>query len=336
MNNHTSSLETSHFPVMLKEVLKIVSPFNGGKYIDCTFGAGGYSREILKIPNTNITAIDRDNHIKSLADELEKKFPKRFRFYQIKFSQLDTVSSEDVDAIIFDLGLSSIQLNNLNRGFSFKSDKRLNMEMGLNKASALDAINNLSEIDLKSVIKFLGDEKEASKIAKNIVKSRNDKKITKTSDLVKIIEKSKKKNFSKKINPCTKTFQALRIFVNKEISELINGVIKATKRLKPGGKILVVTFHSIEDKIVKYFFNNFSKNRSRPSRYFPENKIEEITLFEEYRNKVLRPTKREIDLNNRSRSAKLRYATRSKSEFKYPQKLIDKFKNYLDLESVNV
>ena len=136
------------------------------------------------------------------------------------------------------------------------------MAMGLNNISALDAVNNLSETDLKSIIKFLGDEKEATRIARNIVNSRKKKRITKTNQLVKIIEESKKKNFSKKINPCTKTFQALRIFVNKEISELINGIINATKKLKPGGKILVVTFHSIEDKIVKFFFNNFSKNKS--------------------------------------------------------------------------
>ena len=170
MNNHTSSLEFSHFPVMLNEVLKITSPFNGGKYIDCTFGGGGYSREILKIPKTKITAIDRDKNIKPLAQELEKKHPERFKFYQIKFSQLDTISNENVDAVIFDLGLSSIQLNNLDRGFSFKSNKKLNMEMGLNEISAFDAINNLSETDLKFIIKFLGDEEDAKKIARNIVK----------------------------------------------------------------------------------------------------------------------------------------------------------------------
>ena len=125
MNNHTSSLEFSHFPVMLNEVLKITSPFNGGKYIDCTFGGGGYSKEILKIPNTEIAAIDRDNNIKSIAVELERKFPKRFKFYQIKFSQIENISKDHVDAIIFDLGLSSIQLNDLERGFSFKSNKKL-------------------------------------------------------------------------------------------------------------------------------------------------------------------------------------------------------------------
>jgi len=208
--------------------------------------------------------------------------------------------------------------------------------MGLNEISALDAINNLSESDLKQVIKILGDEKEASKIAKNIVNYRNTKKIQNTSELVKIIEKSKKKNYSNKINPCTKTFQALRIFVNKEITELITGIIKATKKLKPGGKILIISFHSIEDRIIKYFFTNFSKNKSRPSRYLPETKVVDTSLFEQYKNRIIRPSNKEINQNNRSRSAKLRFAIRSKNNFEHPIDLIKKFKNYLDLESINV
>ena len=155
--------------------------------------------------------------------------------------------------------MSSIQLDDLERGFSFKSNKKLDMTMGLNEVTALDVVNNLSEINLRLIIKIFGDEKEAAKIAKNIVKFREIKKITNTSELVKIILNSKKKIFSNKINPCTKTFQALRIFVNKEITELIKGIINATKKLKPGGKILVISFHSLEDKIVKYFFSNFCK-----------------------------------------------------------------------------
>ena len=336
MNNQTSSLETSHFPVMLSEVLKISSPVLGKKFIDCTFGGGGYSKEILKVSKTDVKALDRDKTTLIEAEKLEKKYPDRFKFYQKKFSQLGDFSKDNVDVIIFDLGLSSIQLDDLERGFSFKSNKKLNMTMGLNEISALEAINNLSEIDLRSVIKILGDEKEASKIAKNIVKHRNIKKITNTSHLVEIIEKSKKKKYLNKINPCTKTFQALRIFVNKEITELINGVINATEKLKPGGKILVISFHSIEDRIVKYFFTNFSKNKSRPSRYLPENKVNEIVLFEEYKNNVLRPSKSEINQNSRSRSAKLRFATRSKNKFEYPSNLIIKFKKYLNLEAINV
>ena len=155
------------------------------------------------------------------------------------------------------------------------------MTMGLTDISAEDAINQLSESDLKLIIKIFGEEKEASKIASNIVKAREIKRITKVDELVSIIEKSKKRNFSKKINPSTKTFQALRIFVNKEISELLNGMINATKMLKPGGKILIISFHSIEDKIVKYFFSTFSKNQPGPSRYLPETKNNKL-FFEKY------------------------------------------------------
>ena len=161
-------------------------------------------------------------------------------------------------------------------------------------------------------------------------------KITNTSELVKIILNSKKKIFTNKINPCTKTFQALRIFVNKEITELIKGIINATKKLKPGGKILVISFHSLEDKIVKYFFSNFAKNKARSSRYFPDNNDLETALFEEYKNDVYRPTKLEINNNNRSRSAKLRFAIRSNNKFEYPMDLIEKFNKYISLESTNV
>ena len=336
MNNQTSSLEFSHFPVMLNEVLEISSPSTSKTFIDCTFGGGGYSKEILKFLKTKVLALDRDKKVLIEAKKIEKKFPSRFKFHQLKFSQLETISIDNVDVAIFDLGLSSIQLDDFDRGFSFKSSKKLNMTMGLNEISALEAINNLNEINLKHVIKILGDERDASKIAKNIVKHRNTKKIENTNELVEIIEKSKKKNFANKINPCTKTFQALRIFVNKEITELINGIINATKKLKPGGKILVISFHSIEDRIVKYFFSNYSKNKSRSSRYLPETKVVDTALFEQYKNKVLRPSNEEISQNNRSRSAKLRFAIRSKNNFKYPVDLIKKFKNYLDLESINV
>jgi 16S rRNA (cytosine1402-N4)-methyltransferase len=321
---------------MLNEVLKISSPTNGGSFVDCTFGGGSYSKEILKFPKTNVQALDRDKKVLPVAEKLKIKYPLRFKFYQINFGQLDKILKDDVDVVIFDLGLSSIQLDDLGRGFSFKSNKKLNMTMGLNEISALEVINDLSEKNLKLIIKILGEEKEAAKISKNIVKYRKIKKITNTDELVKIIEKSKKKNFSNKINPCTKTFQALRIFVNKEVTELINGIISATKKLKPGGKILIVSFHSIEDRIVKYFFTNFSKNKSQPSRYLPENNVVDTALFDEYKNKLFIPTKTEIDQNSRSRSAKLRFAIRSKNKFQYPKDLAEKFKKYLELEATNV
>ena len=336
MNTLTSSLDLSHYPVMLNEVIKISSPNKGGTFLDCTFGGGGYSQEILKFQRTKVIGIDRDKAVKSIAEKLKKKFSNRFEFHNLKFSNIDKVLKDNVDNIIFDLGLSSIQLNNLKRGFSFKSKETLDMSMGLSHFSAQEVVNSLAEKELGIIIKTFGEERDANVIAKNIVKARSEKKITKVDELVNIIEKSKKKFFSNKINPSTKTFQALRIFVNKEISELINGIIIATKYLKPGGKILIISFHSIEDKIVKYFFNNFSKNRSRPSRYFPEDNINGLSLFEKYTNKVIRPSIKEINQNRPSRSAKLRFATRSGNDFVYPKRLINQFSNYLNIEDINV
>ncbi len=334
MINSASLSELPHFPVMLEEVIKICSPYKGGVYIDCTFGGGGYSKKLLKFSKTKVIAMDRDAFILNISKKLEKEYPKRFTFHQKKFSEVDLVANnQSADAVIFDLGLSSIQLNNLERGFSFNSRETLDMSMGLSNTSAEEVVNNFSEKKLKSIIKILGEEKDASRIARNIIKTRLKKKISKVDQLVEIIEKSKKKNYTKKINSSTKTFQALRIFVNKEITELIDGIINATKILKPGGKILIISFHSIEDRIVKYFFSNFSSSRSNPSRYFPEKKDINISLFDKYRNKIIKPSKVEIIKNPPSRSAKLRYAIRSENKFIFPTELIDKFKKYLDLES---
>ena len=255
MINLTSSLETQHFPVMLEEVINICSPTKGRTFIDCTFGGGGYSKRLLKSSETKVIALDRDKFLKKISDSLKAKYPGRFFFYNKTFSKVDTVvNNKAVDAVIFDLGLSSIQLNNLDRGFSFKSKQNLDMSMGLTSISAEEVINNLSEQELKTIIKILGEEKEAFKIAKNIVKARMISRIKKVDQLVNIIKKSKSKNYKSKINPCTKTFQALRIFVNKEITELVDGIINATRILRPGGKIVIISFHSIEDKIVKFFF----------------------------------------------------------------------------------
>ncbi len=335
MKTQKSSLVSTHYPVMLSEVIKISSPSQGGLFVDCTFGGGNYSNALLEFPKTKVIGIDRDSEAASIASQLEKKFKKRFEFYRVKFSQVDNILKNYADTIIFDLGLSSIQINNLSRGFSFKSKDKLDMSMGLSNISAQDVVNNLCESQLKLIIKTLGEEKEASKIAKNIALARSKKKITRVDELVKIIEKSKSKSFSSKINPSTKTFQALRIFVNKEISELVNGIVNATKLLKPGGKILIISFHSIEDKIVKFFFSRFSKNKSKPSRYLPE-ESSDLSLFEKYNKKIIRPSIDEVKINNPSRSAKLRFAIRSKDNFFFPENLFLKFKKYLDIEDIDV
>ncbi len=213
MANPNSSLELSHFPVMLDEVIEICSPDKGGFFIDCTFGGGGYSKSLLKFSGTKVIALDRDKFSTKTAKDLEKKYPKRFYFYQKKFSEVDTVTNNQlVDTILFDLGLSSIQLNNMDRGFSFKSKKKLDMSMGLTSISAEEVINNLSPEKLKSIIKILGEEKDASKIVKNIIKSRSIKKISRVNELVDIITKSKKKKLSQQNKPLYQNFSSIKNF----------------------------------------------------------------------------------------------------------------------------
>ena len=323
-----------HFPVLLNEVENLCSNIQKGEFLDCTFGGGGYSLQLLKKTNSKIDAVDRDKNIKYIADEIKKKFPDRFTFFNQKFSQIGkTFKDKKYDVIIFDLGLSSYQLKDLSRGFSFKSKDKLNMNMGLSDLNLIEVINSINEKNLKLIIKVFGEEKEAGIIAKNIIKSRTLDKISNTGDLVKIIKKSKKKNINNKIDVCTKTFQALRMLINQEISELLIGLVEATKLLKFGGKILVISFHSIEDKIVKYFFKNFSFNKPNTSRYLPRNNTNNNILFEKF-NKIIKPSQKEIKINPPSRSAKLRYAIRCKNNFEFPDEFFENFKDYTNLEKV--
>ena len=250
-----------HYPVLLKEIISIISPQYGGTFIDCTFGQGGYSKKILEFENTKVIALDRDIESEAKADQLRNKFEDRFLFKNIKFSQLNNLKlkNENVKGIIFDLGYSFVQIKDPKKGLSFQSKGNLNMKMGLNNYSAEDVINKLDEKELDKIFKFFGEEKESKFLARNIVKERSKKKID-TQTLVEIIEKTKrKKNF--KVHSATKVFQALRIFVNREISELIFGLTNATKVLKKDGVLAVVTFHSLEDKIVKYFFKSLSEKK---------------------------------------------------------------------------
>ena len=325
-----------HYPVLLKEIISVISPQHGGTFIDCTLGQGGYTKEILKYQNTKVIGLDRDINSEIIGKAIQEKFPDRFLFKNLRFSMLNNLKlkNENIKGIVFDLGYSFTQIKDPKKGLSFNSQGELNMMMGLNDFSAKEVINNLEVKEIEKILKYFGDENDAKIIAKNIAKERQ-LKIIDTQELVRIIEKSKrKKNY--RVHSSTKTFQALRIFVNKEITELIYGIINATKKLKPGGKILVVSFHSLEDRIVKYFFTNFSKNKSRPSRYLPEDDILDTSLFNDYKNNVLRPSKKELEKNIRSRSAKLRFAVRSANKFEYPNGFTKKFEKYLNLEAINV
>ena len=337
MNATMSSEKIKHYPVMLEQVLSIISPQRGGTFIDCTFGAGGYSDAILRYPSTKVLAIDRDKSTNEYAQNLSKKYPKRFTFFETKFSTLSKNININLrpKAIIFDLGISSIQLLDNERGFSFDSKKSLNMQMGINHYSAYDVVNKLEKEKLANVIKILGEEKEGKKIANKIFHYRNKKPIKTAAELSKIINEVKKNYNKYNKNPATKTFQAIRIFVNQELTELIFGLIEATRILKKGGVLIVVSFHSLEDKIVKYFLNFYSDLKQNPSRYLPydENKFH---LFKLLSKKALIPSKDEISKNKNSRSAKLRYAIRNDNSFIYPKELKNKFKNYFDLEETNL
>ena len=324
-----------HYPVLLKEIISVISPQHGGTFIDCTFGGGGYSQAILKFPKTNVLALDRDKLSRKHATDLLKKFPNRFAFFREKFSDIEKVVEKNINpkAIIFDLGLSSFQLSDKERGFSFESKNFLNMEMGLNKYSAYDVINTLDKEYLATIIKVLGEEKDARIIANKIDNYRRKKKIETSKELASIINSAKKNYNNYKKNSATKTFQAIRIFVNQELTELIKGLISSAKILSNDGIIIIVSFHSLEDRIVKNFFNLYSDLKKNPSRYLPE-KNSKHSLFKIISKKPLMPSESEIHENLRSRSAKLRYAIRDNNSFSYPNEFKNKFLNYFKLEGI--
>jgi len=320
-----------HYPVLLKEIISIISPQNGGTFIDCTFGQGGYTKKILEFKKTKVIALDRDPESEKVASKLQEKFEDRFNFKNIRFSQLKNLKlkNENIKGVIFDLGYSYTQMKDPNKGLSFDTDGKLNMQLGLNSFSAEDVVNKLDQKELEKIFKFFGDEKEGKYIARNITKERIKKKID-TQGLVKIIDSSKRrKNF--RINNSTKVFQALRIFVNKEISELIYGLINAAKILKKDGVLAVVTFHSLEDKIVKYFFKSLSENKSI-SRYAPLIQQRE-TLFNLSKKKPITPKDEELNKNPSSRSAKLRYAIKKNDLFDFETDIEDQFKNLIEIEN---
>ena len=321
----------NHYPVLLSELISIITPQYGGTFIDCTFGQGGYTKKILNFPGTKVIGLDRDSDSFKKAEEIQKEFESRFLFKNIKFSQLNNLKLKDqkVEGIIFDLGYSYTQIKDPKKGLSFETIGELNMKMGINDFSAKEAINNLDEKELTKIFKYFGDEKDSKRIAHNIVEDRATREIT-TEELVRIIESSKRKR-NYKTHSATKVFQALRIFVNKEISELIYGLINAAKIVKKDGIIAVVTFHSLEDKIVKYFFKSLSENKSI-SRYMPKGE-EKINLFKSISKKPIVPSEKEIRENPPSRSAKLRCVIKKEDFYDFETDILDKFNNLIEIEN---
>jgi 16S rRNA (cytosine1402-N4)-methyltransferase len=320
-----------HYPVLLKELISIITPQYGGTFIDCTFGQGGYTKKILEFPNTEVISLDRDLESTKKAKEIIDKFEDRFLFKNIKFSQLNNVElkNKNIKGVIFDLGYSYTQIKDSKKGLSFDHIGELNMKMGINDFSAKEVINILDEKEIEKIFKYFGEEKESKRIAHNIVEDRKSRKIT-TEELVRIIESSKrKKNY--KTHSATKVFQALRIFVNKEISELIYGLINAAKVVEKNGIIAVVTFHSLEDKIVKYFFKSLSENKS-VSRYMPKG-ADQLKLFKLINKKPIVASKKEINENPPSRSAKLRCVIKKEDFYEFETDILDKFNYLIEIEN---
>lgn len=296
-----------HIPVLLNEVATALEPLAAATIVDGTFGAGGYTRMLLAA-GANVIAIDRDPDAIAAGADLAQAFADRLKLVHGPFSRLDEFAGETVDGVVLDIGVSSMQLDEPGRGFSFRADGPLDMRMAKAGPSAADVVNRLKHGDLARIFGFLGEERHAGRIARMIEKRRAQKPFTQTLDLADAIEAHVGRGPKDKIHPATRVFQALRIFVNDELGELARALFAAERALRPGGKLAVVTFHSLEDRIVKRFIADRS-SRPSVSRHLPDTKAPAET-FEKINGPVA-PTDTEIAVNPRARSAKLRVASRT-------------------------
>ena len=309
-------MENLHNSVMINEIISFLPLKKSINVIDATFGGGGYSKTILEKFNVNqLLAIDRDPISKIFAKEIESKFS-NFTLINDKFSKIEEIvknsklKDKKFDIIIFEIGTRSNQIDNAQRGFSFNKSGPLDMRMGSSDKNAYDIINKYEEKNLADIIYQYGEERYSRVIAKEIVKNRKIKFISDTIELSNIIKKClpKKNQLKNKIHPATKTFQAIRIYVNDELNELKTSLEKTLKILNKDGLILVVSFQSLEDRIVKDFFNHNSGKRWRSSRHYPELPDKLATQLKIITKKPILPSASEILENPRSRSAKLRVA----------------------------
>jgi 16S rRNA (cytosine1402-N4)-methyltransferase len=301
-----------HVPVLGRAALEFLNVRDGGVYIDATFGAGGYSRAILAAADTRVIGIDRDATALSLGQELAQSSQGRLTLVADRFANLADVAREQglasVDGVVFDLGVSSMQLDTPQRGFSFRRDGPLDMRMGGEGPSAADVVAHASERDLASIIFILGEERHSRAVARAIVRAREKAPITTTAALADIVGSAVRMR-PNDIHPATRTFQALRIFVNDELGELAAGLAAAEKILKSGGRLVAVSFHSLEDRIVKTFMAARSDTRAG-SRHAPERRLAEPSLRVLTRRPVIADAD-ETARNPRARSAKLRAAERT-------------------------
>lgn len=312
-----------HIPVLVSEVLgalfpKPPEPGTTQTIIDGTFGAGGYTRAILALPDVTVMAIDRDPTAIAAGQALVAEFAPRLKLIPGVFGDLDTLARdaghEAVDGVVLDIGVSSMQLDQAERGFSFQTDGPLDMRMSREGPSAADVVNGMDEEDLANILYELGEERKSRAIARAIVKRREETPITRTAELVSVVSRALGGRKDDGRNPATRTFQALRIHVNDELGELTRGLKAAERILKPGGRLVVVTFHSLEDRIVKRFFAERSGKSEGTSRHLPQtNRTAPDESFRIVNLRPLTPQKGELDVNPRARSARLRSGVRTEA-----------------------
>lgn len=300
-----------HIPVLLREAVDALAPRDGGIYIDGTFGAGGYAYAILAAAKCRVLAIDRDPDAVAAG---RAAAPENLTVTQGRFGRLDEIAREHgvyaADGVALDVGVSSMQLDDAERGFSFSHDGPLDMRMERKGESAADVVNSLGETQLARVIARLGEEKRARSVARAIAKARVKHRITRTGELADIVAGALGRRGPH--HPATRTFQALRIYVNRELEELAHGLAAAERILKAGGRLAVVTFHSLEDRIAKLFFAERARPAPAPSRHAPAARHEaRAPSFELLSRKPVTPSESEIRRNPRARSARLRAARRT-------------------------
>ena len=309
---------TRHVPVLLAEVLEQLGPRDGETYIDGTFGAGGYTRAILEAADCRVIAIERDPTAFAAGQALVEEFGGRLILVPTTFSNMadaaERAACETVDGVVLDIGVSSMQLDDAERGFSFLRDGPLDMRMSQDGLSAADVVNTAEEGELADILYQLGEERRSRAIARTIVKARSDAPITTTRALAAIVERVLGRPRPGDKHPATRTFQALRIHVNDELGELAAALTAAERLLKPGGRLAVVTFHSLEDALVKRFFNARSGKQAGGSRYLPEPTApRRDSSFRIVNTRGVTPNKKETDANPRARSARLRVGLRTEA-----------------------
>lgn len=306
----THSASQPHVPVLLAEVLAALDPVAGKRVVDGTFGAGGYSRALLEA-GADVIGIDRDPHVRPFAEALSADFPGRFSFISGTFSELDelvaSANSGQIDAVVLDIGVSSMQLDEAARGFSFMRDGPLDMRMSQSGTSAADLVNTLDETDLANLLFGLGEERKSRRIAKAVVAARTEAPIETTAQLAAIIESAIGRRPGD-MHPATRSFQALRIAVNREFDQLVQALFAAERLLEEGGVLVVVTFHSLEDRIVKRFLAQVEPG-AKGSRHLPRG--EEAQARWSPVAKAQKPGRGEVDRNPRARSAVIRSAVRT-------------------------